>query len=97
MEQCHRPKVSRHLKERLVVSVRDITTVGEGSGVESEIDRLEKRAYHRKVDTHSSEWRQTPVVPVVRSDGSSIRRSLLCALIIRVTLNPNSDCSSASL
>ncbi|GFX24926.1 retrovirus-related Pol polyprotein from transposon 412 [Trichonephila clavipes] len=35
--------------------------------VENEIDRLEKRGYHRKVD--SSEW-ATPVVPVVKSDGS---------------------------
>ncbi|GFX71383.1 transposon Tf2-6 polyprotein [Trichonephila clavipes] len=49
--------------------------------VENEIDRLEKEGIIEKVD--SSEW-ATPVVPVVKSDGS-IR---LCA-DYSVTLNPN--------
>ncbi|GFW14887.1 uncharacterized protein K02A2.6 [Trichonephila clavipes] len=49
--------------------------------VENEIDRLEKEGIIEKVD--SSEW-TTPVVPVVKSDGS-IR---LCA-DYSVTLNPN--------
>ncbi|GFX15958.1 transposon Tf2-6 polyprotein [Trichonephila clavipes] len=49
--------------------------------VENEIDRLEKEGNIEKVD--SSEW-ATPVVPVVKSDGS-IR---LCA-DYSVTLNPN--------
>ncbi|GFU41123.1 transposon Tf2-9 polyprotein [Trichonephila clavipes] len=55
-------------------------TEGEGR-VENEIDRLEKEGIIEKVD--SSEW-ATPVVPVVKSDGS-IR---LCA-DYSVTLNPN--------
>ncbi|GFT48232.1 retrovirus-related Pol polyprotein from transposon 412 [Trichonephila clavipes] len=49
--------------------------------VENEIDRLEKEGIIEKVD--SSEW-ATPVVPVVKSDGS-IR---LCT-DYSVTLNPN--------
>ncbi|GFV55644.1 uncharacterized protein K02A2.6 [Trichonephila clavipes] len=55
-------------------------TEGEGR-VENEIDRLEKEGIIEKVD--SSKW-ATPVVPVVKSDGS-IR---LCA-DYSVTLNPN--------
>ncbi|GFX09779.1 uncharacterized protein K02A2.6 [Trichonephila clavipes] len=49
--------------------------------IENEIDRLEKEGIIEKVD--SSEW-ATPVVPVVKSDGS-IR---LC-VDYSVTLNPN--------
>ncbi|GFQ80554.1 retrovirus-related Pol polyprotein from transposon 412 [Trichonephila clavata] len=56
--------------------------------VENEIDRLEREGIIEKVE--SSEW-ATPVVPVVKTDGS-IR---LCA-DYSVTLNPKINCPSAS-
>ncbi|GFX50244.1 uncharacterized protein K02A2.6 [Trichonephila clavipes] len=62
-------------KDMLSIMLRDVFRV------ENEIDRLEKEGIIEKVD--SSEW-ATPVVPVVKSDGS-IR---LCA-DYSVTLNPN--------
>ncbi|GFX98647.1 transposon Tf2-6 polyprotein [Trichonephila clavipes] len=67
-------------KDMLNIMLRDVF-VALKDRVENEIDRLEKEGIIEKVD--SSEW-ATPVVPVVKSDGS-IR---LCA-DYSVTLNPN--------
>ncbi|GFT65480.1 transposon Tf2-6 polyprotein, partial [Trichonephila clavipes] len=69
----------RHGVKPIYCRVRTVPFALKGR-VENEIDRLEKEGI-RKVD--SSEW-ATPVVPVVKSDGS-IR---LCA-DYSVTLNPN--------
>ncbi|GFV15262.1 transposon Tf2-9 polyprotein [Trichonephila clavipes] len=72
-------------KDMLNIMLRDVfgsnSTLALKGRVENEIDRLEKEGIIEKVD--SSEW-ATPVVPVVKSDGS-IR---LCA-DYSVTLNPN--------
>ncbi|GFW31144.1 uncharacterized protein K02A2.6 [Trichonephila clavipes] len=76
----------RHGVKPIFCRVRTVPFALKGR-VENEIDRLEKEGIIEKVDTHthSSEW-ATPVVPVVKSDGS-IRLSL-CA-DYSVTLNPN--------
>ncbi|GFV12572.1 retrovirus-related Pol polyprotein from transposon 412 [Trichonephila clavipes] len=70
----------RHGVKPIFCRVRTVPFALKGR-VENEIDRLEKEGIIEKVD--SSEW-ATPVVPVVKSDGS-IR---LCA-DYSVTLNPN--------
>ncbi|GFX47845.1 uncharacterized protein K02A2.6 [Trichonephila clavipes] len=70
----------RHGVKPIFCRVRAVPFALKGR-VENEIDRLEKEGIIEKVD--SSEW-ATPVVPVVKSDGS-IR---LCA-DYSVTLNPN--------
>ncbi|GFT44920.1 uncharacterized protein K02A2.6 [Trichonephila clavipes] len=70
----------RHGVKPIFCRVRRVPFALKGR-VENEIDRLEKEGIIEKVD--SSEW-ATPVVPVVKSDGS-IR---LCA-DYSVTLNPN--------
>ncbi|GFY34465.1 uncharacterized protein K02A2.6 [Trichonephila clavipes] len=72
----------RHLHAYVILAViiTQASTALKGR-VENEIDRLEKEGIIEKVD--SSEW-ATPVVPVVKSDGS-IR---LCD-DYSVTLNPN--------
>ncbi|GFX73306.1 uncharacterized protein K02A2.6 [Trichonephila clavipes] len=70
----------RHGVKPIFCRVRTVPFALKGR-VENEIDRLEKEGIIEKVD--SSEW-ATPVVPVVKSDGS-IR---LCA-VYSVTLNPN--------
>ncbi|GFV58448.1 uncharacterized protein K02A2.6 [Trichonephila clavipes] len=70
----------RHGVKPIFCRVRTVPFASKGR-VENEIDRLEKEGIIEKVD--SSEW-ATPVVPVVKSDGS-IR---LCA-DYSVTLNPN--------
>ncbi|GFW10759.1 uncharacterized protein K02A2.6 [Trichonephila clavipes] len=70
----------RHGVKPIFCRVRTVPFALKGR-VENEIDRLEKEGIIEKVDR--SEW-ATPVVPVVKSDGS-IR---LCA-DYSVTLNPN--------
>ncbi|GFT72185.1 uncharacterized protein K02A2.6 [Trichonephila clavipes] len=70
----------RHGVKPIFCRVRTVPFALKGR-VENEIDRLEKEGIIEKFD--SSEW-ATPVVPVVKSDGS-IR---LCA-DYSVTLNPN--------
>ncbi|GFV09424.1 uncharacterized protein K02A2.6 [Trichonephila clavipes] len=70
----------RHGVKPIFCRVRTVPFALKGR-IENEIDRLEKEGIIEKVD--SSEW-ATPVVPVVKSDGS-IR---LCA-DYSVTLNPN--------
>ncbi|GFX65911.1 uncharacterized protein K02A2.6 [Trichonephila clavipes] len=70
----------RHGVKPIFCRVRTVPFALKGR-VENEIDRLEKEGIIEKVD--SSEW-ATPVVPVVKSDGS-IR---LCA-DYSVSLNPN--------
>ncbi|GFU05123.1 uncharacterized protein K02A2.6 [Trichonephila clavipes] len=77
----HASHLKRQMRNRLNKNrVRTVPFALKGR-VENEIDRLEKEGIIEKVD--SSEW-ATPVVPVVKSDGS-IR---LCA-DYSVTLNPN--------
>ncbi|GFX47348.1 uncharacterized protein K02A2.6 [Trichonephila clavipes] len=77
--KAFRAKTKQNLN-KLLREVRTVPFALKGR-VENEIDRLEKEGIIEKVD--SSEW-ATPVVPVVKSDGS-IR---LCA-DYSVTLNPN--------
>ncbi|GFY08254.1 uncharacterized protein K02A2.6 [Trichonephila clavipes] len=77
--KAFRAKTEQNLNN-LLREVRTVPFALKGR-VENEIDRLEKEGIIEKVD--SSEW-ATPVVPVVKSDGS-IR---LCA-DYSVTLNPN--------
>ncbi|GFV32535.1 uncharacterized protein K02A2.6 [Trichonephila clavipes] len=76
----------RHGVKPIFCRVRTVPFALKGR-VENEIDRLEKEGIIEKVD--SSEW-ATPVVPVVKSDGS-IRLSLSLSLCAdySVTLNPN--------
>ncbi|GFV67361.1 retrovirus-related Pol polyprotein from transposon 412 [Trichonephila clavipes] len=77
----HASHLKRQMRNRLNKNrVRTVPFALKGR-VENEIDRLEKEGIIEKVD--SSEW-ATPVVPVVKSDGS-IR---ICA-DYSVTLNPN--------
>ncbi|GFV09995.1 uncharacterized protein K02A2.6 [Trichonephila clavipes] len=72
---------AKSVKQKQVALLNEVEDRKKGR-VENEIDRLEKEGIiEKKVD--SSEW-ATPVVPVVKSDGS-IR---LCA-DYSVTLNPN--------
>ncbi|GFU84199.1 transposon Tf2-9 polyprotein [Trichonephila clavipes] len=77
---CDYDKDMLNIMLRATYLVRTVPFALKGR-VENEIDRLEKEGIIEKVD--SSEW-ATPVVPVVKSDGS-IR---LCA-DYSVTLNPN--------